>query len=268
MVVEAQVRADSDRGIEGVQAWIAAGTDRDFSFCTGMEGMEALGQTRCLGNNLCKDIAPRCEPVEGVNEVDSCPTNAAMIQRIRGAVILPTRGASPHYCGWRREQRERPLWQQCVDPLREGLMGATAPHEQLERRVDGVYRDIGWAMPGTRPSDQVPRLRPFASVGEANVQQLYEDYGFAYPYERSGGDYTYRDSGMFVPRPMVLEQDEDGSVVADLAWVLPEGSRLSHFAVTVEAWDRRPSETELPDIVFTDIATVAPEDDPTVILCE
>ena len=67
---------------------------------------------------------------------------------------------------------------------------------------------------------------------------------------------------------MTVEQQEDGSVVANLAWVLPEGSRLSHFAVTVEAWDRRPSETDLPDIVFTDIATVAPEDDPTVILCE
>jgi hypothetical protein len=266
--VVAQVRADSDRGIAGVQAWIAAGTDRDFSFCSGMEGMEAHGQVRCLGNNLCKDIAPACAGVEGPNEGSTCPNDVRSVQRIRTSVMLPTRGASPHYCNWKRGQPGVPLWRQCVDPASEGLNGDQAPHERLEARVDGTYGELGWAMPGTSRRSQVPRLRPFASVGEQDVEQMFGDYGFTYPYHRSGDDYTYRDSGLFVPRTMAVQQQGDGSVLADLAWALPQGSTLTHFAVTVEAWDARPSPRDLPDVVFTDIATVAPADDPSIMRCD
>jgi hypothetical protein len=266
--VVAQVRADSDRGIAGVQAWIAAGTDRDFSFCSGMEGMQELGQLRCYGTTLCKDIEPQCVTVEGPNESNSCPGDPGLVQRVQSSVVLPIRGASPHYCTWRRGQNGVPLWRQCVDPLGEGINGNEAPHERLEARVDGTYNELGWAMPATRGSDQVPRLRPFASVGDNNVEQLFSDYGFAYPYERSAGDYTYRDSGMFVPRVMVVQQQPDGTVLADLAWTLPQGSSLTHFAVAVEAWDERPSPRDIPDVVFTDIATLAPADDPSIIRCD
>ena len=148
------------------------------------------------------------------------------------------------------------------------MIGSQTPNQRLEARVEGTYADLGWTMPGARSEDSVPRLRPFASVGDDDVEELFGDYGFVYPYTLSDGDYVYRDSGLFVPREVAVQQQSDGSVLADLVWSLPEDSALTHFAVTIEAWDERPEDGEIPDVVFVDVATISPTDDSTAIRCE
>jgi hypothetical protein len=265
--VVARVRANSARGIAGVRAFVAAGTDRDFSACSGMEGLAEAGNVRCLGLSLCRSIEPVCNEVEGPDETASCP-GGALNTRVQKGVVLPLRNASSSYCRWRHDQSGVSLWRQCVDPLAEGLNGSEAPHQRIERRVGGTYTELGWTFPTASAGAVVPRLAPYAAVGEDRPEQLFADYGFVSPYTRDGEAFRYWDSGFFVPRSMAVTQQADGSVIAELRWTIPAGSPVDHFAVTVEAWDTPPAGDRLPDIVFTDVATVAPIDDPTIISCE
>ena len=139
--IVARARVTPPSAVRGAQAWIAAGTDRDFSFCTGIElGAEAV---MCRGEFFCQTKAAVTGPgCPGRHLGGSCAwkdgLDGAGLSRDQRRLVLgafaaanplPTRPPSGHFCWWRWAEggpSARPAWQQCIAP-RSTLSGAPSP---------------------------------------------------------------------------------------------------------------------------------------------
>ncbi len=274
--------------VAGARLWVAASTDRDFSFCTGIEGEP--GDFMCRGDFLCdpdESVAgPACP---GAHLTATCPPGMANLSdaqrtRLGAAVPLPTRPAAGHYCWWRHDDGTgRDPWQQCLaprldpnDPLPD--LGTTTAVEQfvddsdnaaqrLARLVRGTFADVpipdeGIPAPADPGRTPLPRTFRFRAFGAPSLEAVLDASSFVNPYDQDAGSYTRAAAGFFQPYP--VEVGADGTV--DVAWPIPAGTGADHFAVTVQIWRDGPE--GVPDVVYAPILTVAPDPDPASLTCE
>ncbi|RMG96645.1 MAG: hypothetical protein D6705_10675 [Deltaproteobacteria bacterium] len=293
-------RRDGDRivgtalvtgGADGARVWLAAGTDRDFSLCTGIspEGDAFL----CRGEFLCDDdpsvAGPSCP---GAHLAGPCAWADGMTKtaaddlrnRMGDAVPLPTRTAAGHFCWWRRDDGTgRPPWQQCLAPavdlpaapslpdldtadgITSFLGSDDAAHRMLLRVMRGTVSEVpvpdeGVPAPNEPGKKPLPPTFRFRAYGAASVQAVLAAGAFVDPYEKDPqGEYVHAASGYFLPHP--AEVGATGEIVVDLE--APAGT--DHFAVAVEVF--RAADDGVPDVVFTPILTVAPTPDPAALSC-
>lgn len=260
--IVASARARSDRSLAGARAWIAASTDRDFSFCTGIElGASAV---MCRGEFLCRSESVISGATCPGNATASCaglmgpdPESSAYLrEHLSELNLLPTRRSSGHFCWWRElDGSGRAPAEQCIDPmgvLRTWRIGEELPTATLLREGLGSYGDLPSLPEGANPNAPLPPIFRYRSYGEASAEQLLERWGFVNPYLRDAeGEFVHRDSGFFLPRPVTL--GADGEI--ELSWEIPVGSTADHFAVAIEVWEEAGADS-LPDVVFTPIITV------------